>query len=151
MECQTNWSNSLSSCFYELRIIHLFPGRKRSAWNSLGLQTSGNFPGGSDGKESACNGGDPGSGRSPGERNDNPLQYSCLENPMDRGAWWLQSMRSQSDTTKQLTLSLYRVMSADPFTMGDNITKVRNNNWKGTELFMKFLQLGNDAVVLFSC
>ena len=42
-------------------------------------------------KESACNAGDlgsiPGSGRSPGERNDNPLQYSCLENPMDRGSW----------------------------------------------------------------
>ena len=49
------------------------------------------FPG-SDGKESACNLGDPGliSGleRSPGEANGNPLQYSCLENPMDRGAWW---------------------------------------------------------------
>ena len=43
------------------------------------------------GKESACNAGDPGlipgSGRSPGEGNGNPLQYSCLENPMDRGAW----------------------------------------------------------------
>ena len=49
------------------------------------------FPGGSDGKESAYNAGDPGSmpesGRSPGEGNGNPLQYSCLENPMDRGAW----------------------------------------------------------------
>ena len=47
------------------------------------------FPGGSDGKESACNFGDLGSipGRSPGERNGNPLQYSCLENSMDRGAW----------------------------------------------------------------
>ena len=49
------------------------------------------FPGGSDGKESACNAGDlgliPGSERSPGEGNDNPLQYSCLENSMDRGAW----------------------------------------------------------------
>ena len=45
----------------------------------------------SDGKESACNAGDPGSisgsGRSSGEGNGNPLQYSCLENPMDRGAW----------------------------------------------------------------
>ena len=45
------------------------------------------LPGGSDGKESACNAGDkgsiPGSGRSPGEGNGNPLQYSCLENPMD--------------------------------------------------------------------
>ena len=43
------------------------------------------------GKESACNAGDPGpipgSGRSPGEGNGYPLQYSCLENPMDRGAW----------------------------------------------------------------
>ena len=50
------------------------------------------FPGSPDGKESACNAGDlgsiPGSGRSPGERNGNPLQYSCLENPMDRGGWW---------------------------------------------------------------
>ena len=44
------------------------------------------------GKESACNAGDlnsiPGLGRSPGEGNGNPLQCSCLENPMDRGAWW---------------------------------------------------------------
>ena len=49
------------------------------------------FPGGSDGKESACNVGDLGSiprlGRSPGEGNGNPLQYSCLENSMDRGSW----------------------------------------------------------------
>ena len=49
------------------------------------------FPGGSDGRESACSAGDPGSvpglGRSPGEGNGYPLQYSCLENPMDRGAW----------------------------------------------------------------
>ena len=48
------------------------------------------FPGGSDGKESACNKGDLGSisglGRPPGEGNGNPLQYSCLENPMDIGA-----------------------------------------------------------------
>ena len=49
------------------------------------------FPCGSAGKESACNAGDlssiPGSGRSPEEVNGNPLQYSCLENPMDKGAW----------------------------------------------------------------
>ena len=49
-------------------------------------------PGGSDGKASACNAGDlgsiPGSGRSPGEGNGNPLQYSCLQNSMDGGAWW---------------------------------------------------------------
>ena len=49
------------------------------------------FPSGSDGKASACNEGDLGSiselGRSPGEGNGNPLQYSCLENSMDGGAW----------------------------------------------------------------
>ena len=50
------------------------------------------FPGGSEAKASACNAGDldsvPGLGRSPGEGNGNPLQYSCLENPMDGGACW---------------------------------------------------------------
>ena len=50
------------------------------------------FPGGSDGKESACNVGDLGSfpvlGRSPGGGHGNLLQHSCLENPMNRGAWW---------------------------------------------------------------
>ena len=53
------------------------------------------FPGGLNGKEFACNAGAtrdegsiPGSGRYPGEGNGNPLQYSCLENPMDKGAWW---------------------------------------------------------------
>ena len=49
------------------------------------------FLGSSDGKASACNAGDlslsPGSGRSPGEGNGNPLQYSCLENSMDGGVW----------------------------------------------------------------
>ena len=50
------------------------------------------FPGGSEVKASARSAGDlgsiPGSGSSPGERNGNPLQYSCLENPKDGGAWW---------------------------------------------------------------
>ena len=50
------------------------------------------FDGSLDGKKSTYNAGDlgsiPGSGRSPGEGNGNPLQYSCLENPMDRGVWW---------------------------------------------------------------
>ena len=51
-----------------------------------------NFPGGSDDKESTCSAGDPGlipgSGRSPGEGNCYPLQYSCLESSKDRGTWW---------------------------------------------------------------
>ena len=58
------------------------------------------FPGGSDSKTSVYNAGDlgsiPGSGRFPGDRNGNPLQYSCLENPVDGGAWCrLLSMGSQ--------------------------------------------------------
>ena len=62
------------------------------------------FPHSSVGKSSACNAGDlgsvPGLGRSPGEGNSNPLQYSCLENPMDRGVWQATSTGSQElDTT----------------------------------------------------
>ena len=57
-----------------------------------GISSCSGFPGGSEGEASARNAGDlgstPGSGRSPGEGNGNPLQYSCLENPMDGGAWW---------------------------------------------------------------
>ena len=59
-------------------------------------------------KESVCNAGDSGSirglGRSPGKGNDNPLQYSCLENPMDRGAWWATVhgvAQSQTKATEQ--------------------------------------------------
>ena len=55
------------------------------------IESEKHLPCGSDSEESACNAGDPGlipgSGRSPGEGNGNPLQYSCLENPNDRGAW----------------------------------------------------------------
>ena len=64
------------------------------------------FSGGSDSKESACNGGDlgsiPGLGRSPGEGNGYPLQYSGLENSMDRGAWWatVHGGHKESDMTE---------------------------------------------------
>ena len=79
------------------------------------------FPGGSDGKAtltltltvtlSACNAGDlgliPGLGRSPGEKNGYPLQYSCLENSVNRGAWRATVHRGhkESDTTERLTLN----------------------------------------------
>ena len=71
----------------------VFQGKGSKTLSSLGLISEGyeGFPGSSAGKESACSARDPdlipGSGRSPGEGNGNPLQYSCLENPMDRGVW----------------------------------------------------------------
>ena len=69
------------------------------------------FPGGSDGKESAYNSGDPGSipglGKSPREGNGNPLQYSCLENSMDRGAWRAPVRRvAESNMTRWLSTLL---------------------------------------------
>ena len=75
------------------------------------------FPGGSEVKAFACNAGDlgliHGSGRSPGEGNGNPLQYSCLENPMDRGAWQAtihgiaKSRTRLSDFTLSLSLKAF--------------------------------------------
>ena len=74
----------------------------------LNKREAGGFPGGSDGKEFVYNAGDlgsiPGLGRFPEEENGNPLQYSCLENSMDRGAWWatVHGVAEELDTTKQL-------------------------------------------------
>ena len=73
--------------------------------------TQRGLPGCSDSKESACNAGDagsiPGLGRSPGEGNVNPLQYFCLENSMDRGAWQATVHRvAELDTTDRLLLSV---------------------------------------------
>ena len=75
---------------------------------------SESFPGGSDGKESTCNAEDlgsiSGSGRSPGEGNGNPLQYSCLGNPMDRGAWWAivhEVTKSQTQLTNTSTFHIW--------------------------------------------
>ena len=80
------------------------------------------FPGGSEVKASACNAGDSGSipelGRSPGEGNGNPLQYSCLENPMERGAWQAtvhgvakSRTRLSNFTTFTLGFSTYNILS----------------------------------------
>ena len=71
---------------------HIFSLSGTSAHPLSQVATASGLPCGSDGKESACHAGDlgsiPGSERCPGEGNGNPLQHSCLENPMDRGAWW---------------------------------------------------------------
>ena len=79
------------------------------------------FPGGSDGKASVCNAGDPGSirglGSSPGEGNGNPLQYSCLEKPMDGGAWWATVHGVAKSWTRlsnfTFTFKLYRSTCSD--------------------------------------
>ena len=80
----------------------------RSFYISLALTS---FPGGSEGKASACNAGDlgsiPGSGRSPGGGNGNPLQYSCRENPMDRGAWWATVHRIPKSWTQLKRCSMH--------------------------------------------
>ena len=74
------------------------------------------FPGGSEGEVSAYNMGDPGSipglGRSPGEGNGYPLQYSCLENSMDRGAWWsMGSQRIKVTNTFTFTVFILLILS----------------------------------------
>ena len=74
------------------------------------------FLGGSGGKASASNVGDlgsiPGLGRSPGEGNGTPLQYSCLENPMDRGAWWV-TIHGVSKSWTRLSNFIYHLLSRD--------------------------------------
>ena len=76
------------------------------------------FQGNSDGKESACNAGEAGvvgsiprSGRSPGGGHGNPLQYSCLENPMDKGAWWAVVHRVTKSWTQLKQLRMHLVLS----------------------------------------
>ena len=73
------------------------------------------LPGGSDGKQSPCNAGDPGLipglGRFPRERIGYPLWYSCLDNSMDRGAWQAPWGHKDLDTTKQLIYIHYYITS----------------------------------------
>ena len=86
------------------------------------------FPGGSEVKASAWNEGDPGlipgSGRSPGEGNGNPLQYSCLENPMEGGAWQATVHRVAKSLTRLRTEykreKEKRVRNGDPFQGGSH-------------------------------
>ena len=81
-------------------------GKSRTGTLYLYLKFSWGLPSGSVVKKSPANAGDAGSvsglGRSPGEGNGNPLQYSCLENPMDREAWWATV---HGDTTSSTRLS----------------------------------------------
>ena len=93
--------------------------QNRTSVNKDGLGSLRSFPGGSDGKESACNAGDPGliprSGRSRGEGNGNPLQYSCLENPMDRGSWQATVHRVTELHTTRLSHTFTLSLCLPPF------------------------------------
>ena len=94
-------STAFGICFAELFVTYLKLNKQRSE-NRKGL------PWWFSSKESACNAQDvgsiPGSGRSPGEGNGNPLQFSCLENPTDRVAWraTVHEVAKESDTTDRL-------------------------------------------------
>ena len=91
----------------------ILPGEFLGLWrHRLSTSVFMDFPGGSDGKESAYHTGDlglsPGSGRSPGGGYGNPLQYSCLENsPMDRGSWWAAVRRVAKSWTGLKWLSVH--------------------------------------------
>ena len=86
------------------------------------------FPGGSDGEASAYKGGDlgsiPGSGRSSGEGNGNPLQYSCLEKPMDRGAWWATVHGVEKSRTR---LSNFTFINSEMVRFSKDEGKYRNS------------------------
>ena len=97
------------------KVITLF--KKIFYWSIVDVYIyTESFPSGSDGKESACNAGDsvsiPGSRGFSGEGNGNPLQYSCLENSMDRGAWQpIVHGITESHITKRLSLSFFMLFS----------------------------------------
>ena len=115
-------------------------------WWCLKLPGGIGFSGGSVGKESACNAGDldsiPGSGRSPGEGNGNPLQYSCLENPMDRGTWWaiVHRVPKRHDWTTN-TFSIFQ-RSAICFPGACMISTLQINNEAKAETFQQRMGCG---------
>ena len=126
----SNWTWSKKHIFREKKIpiIPLFP---------LISQFIVYFPGSSDSKESACNAGDPdlipGSGRSSGDGNGYPLQYSCLENSMDRGAWWAIVHEATKSQT-QLSDSHTHIISASqkPYLLSTSVKYIfffPENGW----------------------
>ena len=104
-----NWIWDFAVSFYKHRPLAPMLLKYPSTYLISSLLSPWGFPGVSDGKESACNAGDtsliPGSRRSPGEGNGNSLQYSSLENSMDRGAWQaiVHRVSKESDMTERLT------------------------------------------------
>ena len=129
------------------------------------------IPGGSEGKESACSAGYlasvPGLGRSPGEGNDYPIQYSCLENSMDRRAWQATVHEvAESDMTEQLTYNssvniftflhffpedtnFYLVWLPSPWRNSFNISCIRSRLVKAILIF--FCSKNVSFTVLLKC
>ena len=103
-----------------------YPLGEEPRWIWGRVSAKDGFPGALASKESPCNTGDPGlipgSGRFPREGNGNPSQYSCLENPMDRGAWW---GHKESDTTKRRTLSQYVSAEGEEWNLGTSLAVQR--------------------------
>ena len=104
-----NWIWDFAVSFYKHRPLAPMLLKYPSTYLISSLLSPWGFPGVSDGKESACNAGNtsliPGSRRSPGEGNGNSLQYSSLENAMDRGAWQVtvHGVAKSQDMTERLT------------------------------------------------
>ena len=107
------------------------------------FQISSSLPGGSDGKAPACRAGDPGSipglGRSPGGGNGNPLQYSCIDTSVDRGAWWATACEVRvwdSWSTEQATHTRLFLHAEGPSCMGwngDSPTQARISQLEGLD------------------
>ena len=97
------------------------------------LRSFEDFPGGSDAKASVYNAGDlgssPGLGRSPGEGNGNPLQYYCLENPMDRGAWWATIHGVAESWTQLSTIAHSTIFILVPNWKSSNYPRVEWIHW----------------------
>ena len=111
------------------RLLSTLSNSSRSPRESKRLPPSvGRFPGSSYGKESACNTGDPGSvpgsGRSPGEGNGYLFQYSCLENPLDRGAWWATDHGVAKSWTRlsDFTFTFTFIVSLSDFLISVDVT-----------------------------
>ena len=98
-----SWNQAGPEDNFKCRLVS--PSMYQSYYSEKADKNPSFMIGGSDGEESACNAGDvgsiPGSGRSPGEGNGNPVQYSHLGNPLERGVWWSIVRRvTELDTTE---------------------------------------------------
>ena len=111
------------------------------------------FPGGSMAKESTCSAGDtgsiPGSGRFPGKENGNPLQYCCLENPMDRGTWSVTGLRVAKGRTLLKRLSTHTQYQHQIFRFLQNTGEVTGFFFSGTVLgYTRSMQSDNSSFSL---